>query len=69
MSRSDPTPETAPPTGRRAFLKAAGLAGLGGAAAAALPEAARSYEPPSEQVEARYRRNAHVERFYFLNRL
>ncbi|MGQ9370333.1 twin-arginine translocation signal domain-containing protein [Azospirillum sp. ST 5-10] len=56
--------------GRRDVLKGVGLAGAGAAAAlAAAPQPGEAYEPPEEQVESRYRLNAHVERFYFLNRL
>jgi len=62
--------ETKP--GRRDFLKAAGLAGIG--AAAAIPvtligEDASAAESADEQVKARYRESDHVKRFYFLNRL
>lgn len=51
---------------RRSFL----LGGAGVTAAlAAAPQAARAFESPEEQVEQRYARTPHVERFYFLNRL
>lgn len=51
---------------RRSFL----LGGVGATAAlAAAPRAAQAVESPQEQVEQRYSRTPHVERFYFLNRL
>lgn len=52
---------------RRAFLTGAGTAGAAAATGAAALETVR--EPPSEQIEGRYRLTEHVERFYFLNRL
>jgi hypothetical protein len=57
--------------GRREFLKSAGLAGVGAAVAvpAAMIGEAEARESPEEQVKGRYRPSAHVERFYFLNRL
>ena len=57
--------------GRREFLKAAGLASVGAAAAvpAALVGEASAAESAEEQVKARYRQSPHVERFYSLNRL
>ncbi|WP_119678796.1 twin-arginine translocation signal domain-containing protein [Indioceanicola profundi] len=57
---------------RRNFLKAAGLAGVGaaaGAAAAVAAEGETLTETPEEQIKSRYRETAHVQRFYFLNRL
>jgi len=62
--------KTAKP-GRRDFLKAAGLAGVGAAVAvpAVLIGEASAAESAEDQVKARYRRSPHVERFYSLNRL
>jgi len=58
--------------GRRDFLKAAGLAGVG--AAVAIPvtligEDASAAESAADQIKARYTESPHVKRFYFLNRL
>ena len=71
MSRKDENPESrdAPEPGRRQFLKAAGLAGVGAAAAGAAMQAGEAAESPPEQAKARYQQSAHVERFYSLNRL
>jgi len=68
MSRDDSAKGPRVPD-RRVFLKAAGAGGVGAAAAAALPGEPQALEPPAEQVQSRYRLNAHVQRFYFLNRL
>jgi len=65
MSQDDSTP------GRRDFLKAASLVGLG--AAATLPAIAAdpdtAMETPDAQIKTRYSLTPHVQRFYFLNRL
>lgn len=56
--------------GRRRFLTAAGIAGAGAVAAgAATVVRAEVAESPEEQIQGRYERTPHVERFYFLNRL
>ncbi|MEK0083507.1 twin-arginine translocation signal domain-containing protein [Benzoatithermus flavus] len=55
---------------RRDFLRGAGIAAAG--AAAALPGtagAAEVKENPQEQVKSRYQENDHVRRYYELNRL
>lgn len=55
---------------RRDFLRGAGIAAAG--AAAALPVAAQAAEvkeSPQEQVKSRYRENDHIRRYYDLNRL
>ena len=52
--------------GRRSFLKlGAGVT----AASAATYGVAQGLESPEAQVDARYSRTPHVERYYFLNRL
>jgi formate dehydrogenase region TAT target len=58
---------------RRSLLKGFGL-GAAGAAAVALSAGtgaapAEAAESRQEQIKARYQDNAHVERFYALNRL
>ncbi|HSK41998.1 MAG TPA: twin-arginine translocation signal domain-containing protein [Arenibaculum sp.] len=56
--------------GRREFLKAIGIAGVGAVVATAAPTGdAQGAETAEEQVKGRYSLSPHVERFYFLNRL
>ena len=70
MAQDRPTPPKSTsevdPTRRRLLL-----AGAGGAVAASTASLAATGEPESaaEQIKGRYRLSAHVERFYFLNRL
>ncbi|HYD30393.1 MAG TPA: twin-arginine translocation signal domain-containing protein [Azospirillaceae bacterium] len=54
---------------RRDFLKAAGLAGAGAAAAPVLINMAQAKENREERLKARYRESDEVKLFYALNRL
>lgn len=75
MDNRKRNPESAPAAealdeGRRGFLRTAGLAGAGAAAAAvsgASPAEAQRFPP--EPGDTRYRLTPHIERFYALNRL
>lgn len=70
MAEHRPNPPKSTPevdSTRRRLL----LAGAGSAVAASTASLAATGEPegPAEQIKGRYRLSAHVERFYFLNRL
>jgi hypothetical protein len=55
---------------RRGFLRSAGLASAGAAAAAVSgPSPAEAQKFPPEPGDTRYRLTPHIERFYALNRL
>jgi hypothetical protein len=75
MDNRNRNPESAPAAeavdeGRRGFLRTAGLAGAGAAAATVTgADPAEAQRFPPEPGTTRYRLTPHIERFYALNRL